>query len=1396
MGINNGVMSEADYGGQTCSSLFGYQETIDYYFGWPTGYKKWFDAMHNRMKGFMYGNYFGNDWLGARESLKQWLWNHWGEDGYIEGGCAGIGVASGLSAAKIPSTPTNNKLGVSGKYYVTHWGVTYDHALTVVGYDDRIEFDLNGNGVYGEESADEKGAWIICNSWGNTWMNQGFIYCPYANSYCTASEDGKQQWSPWAPELYTYRHNYRPYQTIKVLMDYDHRWEVNLSAGIAQDTAAANPEATTTFTHFTGTTIYNGSDGHARECPMLGKWVDGFHYEPMEFGYDLTELASRFDRTRPLKYFFIVKTPTNAVGKGHIYNASILNYEYDPTEQHPLEFPLTTDTVAIDSGGVTLRLTVIVPGESLNAPFNATLSGNTLTWSAPEPTSIPQQKYYIYKNGVLADSTPADRLSYTVKDASASYSVAAIYNFMGSPTASPLSNSASQSVVLNNTDNKVLTLKGQSLTIPNAITSSLPQATIEFWIKPNSLSANVNKVKTETGDFYINLLPAGQVSAGWGSNSQDNATSAASSIKTGKWQHVAVTIDKGALSVYIDGMKKKTVYSESHSGLSATGNIVIGDGDGGMDATIDELRIWNTARTFAEIYGSKDKAVANPGASSQLMIYMPMDSIEDEGQIKIRDYVSGKHAILSATGYAFSSDNSILNGSTYALKSSIRAAQDSAEAGVAVKYTAVSPVSTASWLWSTPGAAQSTYTSQSPYITYNKAGNYTITLTLTDADGSTQELTKEVSIKSAAAPVVDFDLSQPNGEVGSQITLINRSSGSNTAYTWTLEGSEQPTVKATNATVVYNTPGTYTITLTGQNVTGTTSKQKTVVITPAAPQADFTITPNTILLGEQTYLNDKSLGAPYVWEWTLDNGHHKTTIDGQNTSYKPTHPGIYNVSLNVGNDVARKTKTLARNLIVSNADAKSSLAFSGAQTVSFDCPLTKNSKSWTIEWWMQPLQYDGAGSFALDNGFFSMTGLGDGVYQVSINGSYSNSQKDYVKINEWHHYAVSYNVGTIRLYRDGELIETLPNKINYATGKWEGTMTISSESNRFKGMIDELRIWGKALNVATIQSVANQPISDPENTANLKLYYNFNDGTGDVSDLSASHLNGTRTGFGPDGDAWPVSPGVFTLDLDPDATVTTDVSAQYLTNYKAPFLYDEATQVNTNPANRFYALQTGNAQSTWQLTGNTTDGDITTGFHVDRTNNFDFSCATGYNDFATDLQDCRAWQTATLPQGRYTFSVKPGLSNGDYSKCYLVVGDGDAFPTSSTLSDALTFTSLKDNTSVSFTLNEETPLTFGVIYNLNGWGRYNVDAFSLVRENVEIIKANGETGIYDAVRNGHADVITPKDGGILIASEQKQNFQVFTLDGRCVMNEDVHGVHFIPLQPGIYVCNGQKFQVK
>ena len=171
-----GVPSASVYGGQTYSKLFGYQEETYPDFGWMQGYDKWYSGMFNRM--ISTANFpLSVKTEEGREAVKNWLWNHNGDNSFHAGGLAGIGVASGGDWQPIPKTPANDEAGVTGKYYVNKWGTSVDHALTIVGYDDRIEFDLNGNGIYGEKSADEVGAWIIVNSWGSGWANNGFIYC-------------------------------------------------------------------------------------------------------------------------------------------------------------------------------------------------------------------------------------------------------------------------------------------------------------------------------------------------------------------------------------------------------------------------------------------------------------------------------------------------------------------------------------------------------------------------------------------------------------------------------------------------------------------------------------------------------------------------------------------------------------------------------------------------------------------------------------------------------------------------------------------------------------------------------------------------------------------------------------------------------------------------------------------------------------------------------------------------------------------------------------------------------------------------------------------------------------------------------------------------------------------
>lgn len=53
---------------------------------------------------------------------------------------------------------------------------TKSHAMTIVGYDDNITYDLNGDNIIQDY---EKGAFKIANSWGTYYGNDGFIWVMY-----------------------------------------------------------------------------------------------------------------------------------------------------------------------------------------------------------------------------------------------------------------------------------------------------------------------------------------------------------------------------------------------------------------------------------------------------------------------------------------------------------------------------------------------------------------------------------------------------------------------------------------------------------------------------------------------------------------------------------------------------------------------------------------------------------------------------------------------------------------------------------------------------------------------------------------------------------------------------------------------------------------------------------------------------------------------------------------------------------------------------------------------------------------------------------------------------------------------------------------------------------------
>ncbi|OIQ28279.1 MAG: hypothetical protein BM564_09405 [Bacteroidetes bacterium MedPE-SWsnd-G2] len=93
-----------------------------------------------------------------------------------------------------------------------------------------------------------------------------------------------------------------------------------------------------------------------------------------------------------------------------------------------------------------------------------------------------------------------------------------------------------------------------------------------------------------------------------------------------------------------------------------------------------------------------------------------------------------------------------------------------------------------------------------------------------------------------------------------------------------------------------------------------------------------------------------------------------------------------------------------------------------------------------------------------------------------------------IPINEWHHVAIIYKSETAYLYIDGVLDKSknLTNPIDNTFPLLIGAQTESS-SNRFKGNIDEVRIWKTALSIDELRYIMNQEIEENNSLVSGKI---------------------------------------------------------------------------------------------------------------------------------------------------------------------------------------------------------------------------------------------------------------------------------------------------------------------
>ena len=1136
-----GVPNVVHYGGRTYSELFGYQEESNNYFGWMTGYDNWMNAIGNRMmKPTSMPQSVETE--AGRTAAKMWLYNHAGDTDFKAGGLIGLGVASGGQWYDIPKTAANDAAGVTGKYYVHRWGTQVDHAVTMVGWDDRIEFDLDGNGVAGELDKDEKGAWIIVNSWGN-WCNDGFIYCPYKYAGPVSDpETGAMKGGYWWGELYHARKDFRPLRVIKLKMDYTHRSELFLQVGISTDLNATEPEAVSDMHHFRyAGDGNNGNTDPAPAIPMLGKWKNEWHEEPMEFCYDVTDFSNKFDTNKPLKYFFIInrKKATN-IGYGNVYDASILDLEQD-LDGIETPFDLGGEKFEITKEGNKLMISTIVYGKGYEPVNNLSYAEGTLSWDLPNKGSYQIVSYNIYKDGALAGNTT--ELSYAIEGGQ-EYGVSVLYAD-GTESAKATCASAVQK------NNVAVAFENAGFTIPNVFASHYDECTIEFFIKPTMFLDWNNAAGPGWGTYMHHFNANGTFTCGWSTNAR---VTSSQTFTLNTWSHVALVFDNNKITMYKNGVVVGTATGSGYSGLGGFGNLVFNSNSSNnswQNAVYDEIRIWNHARTLQQIKGStytsfKRQEFYGDVLPQGLLAYYKGDTFQGEdGNYYMRDCVGGNHASIQAAGNPQVEDSPTLVNTP--LKATLEANPVSdVYAGIPVALTATRSEGVNKIWWTIPSCGIVEKSVESPVVTFTEVGTHTATVYGLSYKGDT--LSSEVKIEVIEPVALDpaFTMSAQVIPCSEHLSLVANQYIEACSYEWILPGAEVEHVYGAKAGATYVADGEYTVTLKMTTADGRTAESsQTVSVTAVAPLADFVISEPVVLKETPVQLNSTSRYGATAYEWTLDGQAQKTTITPGNKEqvWVPKYPGKYNVSLKASNAIGDNTATKERALIVTNDDSKNGLSFSreASRVTLTNVPATLNE--FTVEFWANPTRFSTNCWGFGDSEETLLLKVGNyGEMSVCINGTVITSEIGYVIANEWNHYAIQRtSSGAIRFMRNGVLVKSYP-------AQYKGEITgikkfaIGGVNTPVIGVIDEFRLWGKF--ITNVKDLCNQHMENPEAyvaSDNLLAYYDFNQSGGDVIDRSGNNNTGVRTGFGPDGDAWGLSKGVFSLYFGeklPNETVT------------------------------------------------------------------------------------------------------------------------------------------------------------------------------------------------------------------------------------------------------------------
>jgi PKD repeat protein len=258
--------------------------------------------------------------------------------------------------------------------------------------------------------------------------------------------------------------------------------------------------------------------------------------------------------------------------------------------------------------------------------------------------------------------------------------------------------------------------------------------------------------------------------------------------------------------------------------------------------------------------------------------------------------------------------------------------------GATVTFTNTSIGNGNTYLWNFGDGFTSTETN--PVYTYADAGNYSVVLTVTN-DCGTNTKTVSINIESSGPPAAAFTANPSSGCAPLTVNFTNSTTGAS-SYSWSFPGGDPSSSTATNPTVLYNTPGTYTVTLTASNANGSSTATTTITVN-TVPTAGFTsvVSNNTTV----TFTNTSTGASSYAW--TFGDG-------GTSSNANPVHnyatDGVYTVTMSATNACGTVTATQTVTIVTDPTANFTATPTSGCGPLTVQFNNTSSSNAASYQW--------------------------------------------------------------------------------------------------------------------------------------------------------------------------------------------------------------------------------------------------------------------------------------------------------------------------------------------------------------------------------------------------------------------------------------------------------------